>query len=425
MPAITGRPGKMRPPPAAHFAHNLPNAAFFLAEFPLLLFLVFIVLITGLQLFHRRLLHKILPPGYDRWVTPGLLLVHVPLAIHLLLRLTGHSGSAPWLLPFAHLGLYFQMFTVLALIAEGLSVAAWRLSHLYRQGPGTPPENPSRRKFLRKTTAAGAGLAAYGAVHGARLAQSDPEITRLQLPFPDLPAGLDGLRMVQISDLHVGPMVSLELASRWRRAAEAERPELLLITGDLVDSRPEEIKDFVTAFQGFKPPLGTFAILGNHDYFTDPRPIWAAMEAMGITMLENRSALVDRKGSQLALVGIQDPMARHGHFRDIRYGPGPDPAAAVQGLPDGAWRLCLSHRPSDWHLARKTKALLTLSGHTHGGQVNLIPGLSSALLLGPYAAGLYRHQQQLLYVNRGLGVVGLPVRFGAPPEITVITLRRG
>jgi len=132
-----------------------------------------------------------------------------------------------------------------------------------------------------------------------------------------------------------------------------------------------------------------------------------------------------RKSGTLALVGLQDPMARHGHFRDIAYGPGPQPALAVAGIPDGAWRLCLSHRPSDWHLARQTGAPLTLSGHTHGGQVNLIPGVSSAAILGQYTQGLYRQDSQSLYVNRGLGVVGLPIRVGAPPEITVITLRRG
>ena len=129
--------------------------------------------------------------------------------------------------------------------------------------------------------------------------------------------------------------------------------------------------------------------------------------------------------AQLALVGLQDPMARHGHFQDIRYGPGPAPHLAVQGLDPVLWRICLSHRPSDWRLARQTGARLTLSGHTHGGQINLIPGLSSALIMGKYARGLYRRQGQLLYVSRGLGTVAIPVRIGAPPEITIITLRKG
>ena len=134
--------------------------------------------------------------------------------------------------------------------------------------------------------------------------------------------------------------------------------------------------------------------------------------------------MVERNGALLALVGLQDRMAQHGHFRDIRFGPGPSPELASQGIPENAWRLCLSHRPSDWFLARRTGARLTLSGHTHGGQINLIPGLSSALLLGPYTQGLYRKGDDHLYVSRGLGVVGLPVRIAAPPEITVITLRQ-
>ena len=96
-----------------------------------------------------------------------------------------------------------------------------------------------------------------------------------------------------------------------------------------------------------------------------------------------------------------------------------------QGLPADTWRLCLNHRPSDWPLARKAGARLTLSGHTHGGQVNLIPGVSSALLLGPYTKGHYRKGEDQLYVSSGLGVVGLPLRIASPAEITVITLRRG
>jgi len=306
-----------------------------------------------------------------------------------------------------------------------VATAVWRLGHLWRSGFGVPPENPDRRRFLRQTSAAGASLAAYGVLAGRREALGDPEVVRVELAFPDLPAGLDGLRIVQLSDLHAGPLVHPEQLKRWRRLTEAERPELVLITGDIVDSLPEEADSFVNAFRGLVAPKGIFAILGNHDYFTDPRPIWARLEAMGIEFLENRSAIIERNGARLALIGLQDPMAKHGKFKDIKYGPGPSPALAVRGLPADIWKLCLNHRPSDWPLARKAGARLTLSGHTHGGQVNLIPGFSSALLLGRYTAGLYRQGDDVLYVNRGLGVVGLPVRIACPPELTVLTLRRG
>jgi hypothetical protein len=171
-------------------------------------------------------------------------------------------------------------------------------------------------------------------------------------------------------------------------------------------------------------PSGRFAILGNHDYFSDPGPIWAGLEATGWRCLENGYALITRGTARLAILGLQDPQAVNGRFRGVRFGPGPSPQAAVAGLPTDAWRLCLSHRPGDWNLARQAGARLTLSGHTHGGQINLIPGVNMARLLGPWTGGLYREGRDVLYVSRGLGVVALPLRIGADPEIVVVTLRR-
>ena len=390
-----------------------------------MLFLFFFLLVCVLQFTHRRLLHQLLPVGSDRWVTPVLVVIHLPFALYMGMRLTGHGAWLTWLRPLARAGLYFQMLTVVNLALGGLAALLWRLRRAVRRVPEPLPEAPARRKFLRQTTVLGVGLASYGILRGRREAHGDPEIVRLELRFDDLPPGLDGLRIAQISDLHAGPLVKPWQVARWRVLAEAERPELLLLTGDVVDSLPEEAQVVADAFKDFKAPLGRFAILGNHDYFTDPRPLWRIMEQGGFQFLENRWALVYRNGSRLALVGLQDPMARHGHFRDIRYGPGPSPGIATQGLPQDTWRLCLNHRPSDWHLARKTGARLTLSGHTHGGQINLIPFFNSAKIMGPYAAGLYRKGKDVLYVSRGLGVVALPVRIGAPPEITIFTLRRG
>lgn len=390
-----------------------------------MLFLAFVIFVFILQWFHRQLLHRVLPKGWDRWVTPALILIHIPFALYVVMRLSGNAELLPWLRPLARFGAYFQMFTVFNLVMWALASGLWRLRHLWRPRPGEPPEEPARRKFLRQTGVIGLGLASYGVMTGRREAHSDPEIVRLDLAFDDLPPGMDGLRIAQLSDLHAGPLVREWQVARWKALAQAERPELLLVTGDFVDSLPEEAQMVADVFRDFKAPLGRFGILGNHDYFTDPRPIWRILEAGGFQFLENRWAWVERNGSRLALVGLQDPMALHGHFQGIRYGPGPTPSLAVQGLPGDAWRLCLSHRPSDWRLARRTGARLTLSGHTHGGQINLVPGVSSALLLGPYAQGLYRKGRHALYVSRGLGVVAIPVRIGAPPEITLITLRRG
>jgi hypothetical protein len=337
----------------------------------------------------------------------------------------GGHGALPLLRTLARGGFYFQAFTVLHLLIAMAAEGLWRLF-----GPAAPaeeeaPVDPGRRAFLRTAAMASTGAAVVLGVKGEHEAYGDPQITRLDLVFQDLPLGLDGLRIAHLSDLHAGPLVGAATLSRWRLLTEREQPELLLFTGDLVDSRPDELEPLLTAFRGFRPPLGCFAILGNHDYFDDPRPIWHDMAQAGIPCLENSAALIQRQGATLALMGLQDPMARNGRFRHLVFGPGPRPAEAARDLPAEAFRICMNHRPSEWERALEAGARLTLSGHTHGGQINPIPGFNSARLIGSRTQGLYREGADLLYVSRGLGVVGLPIRIAAPPEIAILTLRRG
>jgi predicted MPP superfamily phosphohydrolase len=392
-----------------------------------MVFLIALLVIGLLQFLHLQLLRLELPERTHRWLPWALALLHLPVAVFAALRFAAPGGH---ILPdavrsLARMGFYFQALTVvhlfLAMVAEGL----WRVWQRAEDRP--EPESgvdPSRRAFLRTAAVASVGAATVLGVDGEREAYGDPSITRQQLFFRDLPPGLDGLRLVQLSDLHAGPLIGSRILRRWRELAERERPELLLFTGDLVDSRASELAPLLEAFRGLRPALGTFCVLGNHDYFDDPRPLWRNLEAEGIRCLENRAALVTRGGGRLALIGLQDPMARNGRFMRKVFGPGPRPAEATRGLPEGAFRLCLNHRPSEWDAALAAGARLTLSGHTHGGQINLVPGVSSAYLIGPFTDGLYRRGEDLLYVSRGLGVVGLPMRIQAPPELVVIELRR-
>ena len=390
-------------------------------------FLIALVLIFLVQWLHLRLLRLELPPTFRRALPWVLGLIHVPLILFAgfrILGLGGH-GALPLLRTLARGAFYFQAFTVLHLLAGMIAEGIWHLWSRNRPEPPGEAMDPGRRAFLRTAALASTGAAvAFGAV-GTREAYGDPGITRRALAFADLPPGLDGLRLAHLSDLHAGPLVSPDTLSRWRNLTERERPDLLLFTGDLVDSRPDELGPLLEAFRGFRPVLGTFAVLGNHDYFDDPRPIWRDLEAAGIRCLENTSALVRRGDATLALIGLQDPMARNGRFRRLVFGPGPRPFEAARDLPAEAFRICLNHRPSEWERALEAGARLTLSGHTHGGQINPIPGFSSAHLIGPRTEGLYREGDDLLYVSRGLGVVGLPIRIAAPPEIAILTLKRG
>jgi hypothetical protein len=395
-------------------------------------FLIALILVLLVQWLHLRLLRLELPEGTHRALPWVLGLVHLPLVLFAGMRMAGLSlhGALPLLRALARFGFYFQAFSVMHLVVAMLAEGAWRLfrRHAPSAADSGPEEeaavDPGRRAFLRTAAVASTGGAAAFGLVGAGEAYGDPEITHRSLPFADLPQGLDGLRIAHLSDLHAGPLVGLALMRRWRQLTERERPELLLFTGDLVDSRPEELGPMLEAFRGFLPPLGRFAVLGNHDFFDDPRPIWRDLEREGIRCLENATALIPRNSSALALMGLQDPMARNGRFRRMVFGPGPRPAETARNLPADAFRICMNHRPSEWEQALEAGARLTLSGHTHGGQINPIPGFSSARILGPRTEGLYREGSNLLYVNRGLGVVGLPIRIAAAPEIAILTLKR-
>jgi hypothetical protein len=390
-----------------------------------MLFLWLFLLILGLQFLHRRFLSKVLPVCWNPWLAGLLLVLHTPLAVFMALRLTGFATHpvAFSLRSLSRAALYFQIIAVANLLVWALVAAFWAFRRWVREEPKMGPEDPSRRRFLQGGATASLGVLAFTGGAGTRAAQGDPAVTRLDIPLQDLPAGFEGLRIAHLTDLHSGPLVNSSQLRRWRAMAEREHPELLIFTGDFVDSLPEEIEPLLEAFRDFPAPLGRFAILGNHDYFTDPRPIWEALERSGTVCLENRHAILERNGAQLALFGLQDPMARNGRFQGIRFGPGPMPQDVVLALPPKLWRMAMLHRPSNWNLAREAGARFTLAGHTHGGQINLIPGVNSATMLGPYTHGLYRQEGRALFVSRGLGVVGIPLRIGASPELAILTLR--
>ncbi len=397
-----------------------------------MIFFILFGLILAIQLLHWHVLRRIVPHQFRPVLPWFLVAIHVPLVVYFALRFTGIelNGYSHLLRPLARAGFYFQALTLVHLVILFFAETLWweRFRHHFPKleteaEAEVEAEDPARRAFLRKVATAGFGVAVVGGGYGSHEAYGDPDITRMDLAFPDLPQGLDGLKLVQLSDLHIGPMMGPKKVARWRVLTDREAPDLLLVTGDLVDSLPSEIAPFIESFGHFPAPLGCFAILGNHDYFTNPFPMWRDLEGAGYHCLENKHKLVERNGSLLAVIGISDPMAANGRFRGLHFGDGPRPELASLGIPDQAWRLCLSHRPSNWDLAAQTGARLTLSGHTHGGQVNIIPWVSSARMMGPYTRGLFDENGSKLYVSRGLGVVGIPIRLGAPPEIVVITLR--
>jgi predicted MPP superfamily phosphohydrolase len=271
----------------------------------------------------------------------------------------------------------------------------------------------TRRRFLKNaslTAASTLGFAGYGFASALDL----PRVRRQRLDLPNLPTQWDGLRILQISDVHAGPYMDADRMQRLRDTAKRLEPDLIVFTGDQMDRRDSDAELFVRGFGGISAPLGVWGILGNHDHFIDPKRSEWALEAAGIEPLVNSAVTFDRSGASLALIGLEDLQARDGRAPDF---------SVLENHPT-SFRICLCHQPQGWRQAAAAGAHLTLSGHTHGGQIALTGrNLNVARFSTRYIAGPYRREEAFLYVSRGVGVGAVPVRVGAPPEIDLLTLR--
>lgn len=258
-------------------------------------------------------------------------------------------------------------------------------------------------------------LAAVAGFIGSRWLQ----IKELDARFPDLPAALEGLRIVQISDLHVGPHTSRRHLAAVSRAVQAARPDLIAITGDQVDDYARDVVYFAEAFAGLSALLGVFAVPGNHDVYAGWSGVRAGLEAMRIIVLVNDAVEVRHGADRFWLAGTGDPAGRRGTEA------APDLNRTLARVPEGAFTIVLAHNPALWPALAQRGVHLTLSGHTHYGQLS-IPwlGWSLASPFLEHAMGEHRLGDSLLYINPGTNYWGLPFRIGALPEVTVVTLRR-
>lgn len=236
------------------------------------------------------------------------------------------------------------------------------------------------------------------------------EITRHSLVIPDLPASLQGLVIAHLTDLHRSPLTSDRLLRHAIALANQLCPDLIVLTGDYVSNNPADIKPVAHILSGLHAPLGIYASLGNHDHHTDGDAVTHALTHSGIHMLVNHSVLLE---NSLRLVGLDDDRYHH-----------TDVARAFSEVKSGEPTLVLAHNPS---LVEQLsdRDCVVFSGHTHGGQIHL-PLLTKRELrrIGAkhYRAGWYTVGKARVYVNRGLGRVGLPLRLFCRPEIAVFTL---
>lgn len=303
---------------------------------------------------------------------------------------------------------------------------------------GTEPTYlPGRSRFLSTLGLAAGALPFSMLLYGMWRNPYRYTVHRTKIPVNNLPEALEGLRIIQISDIHSGSFTLTEPVENAIKMVQDLRPDLVLFTGDLVNSQASEMVPFMTMFSKIHAPSGVYSILGNHDYgdYHD----WPTAEAkqsnfqeliqthadLGWDLLRNEHRILNIKGEELALVGVENYST---HARFPKYG---DLDLALDGCSHVPLKILMSHDPSHWEAqvrGQHKDIFLTLSGHTHGMQFGVeIPGWmkwSPIQYVYKQWAGLYQDAGQYLYVNRGLGFLGYPGRVGILPEITLLELTR-
>jgi len=281
----------------------------------------------------------------------------------------------------------------------------------------------TRRQFLATSALGATGLAAIGA--GALYHDTtDLKITRLEVPLRRLPSRFDGLRIVQLSDFHYDRYVDVRVITSAVQAANQLQPDVVVLTGDFVTQGPftgeydppsaRDAEPCSHILSRLRSRLGIFAVLGNHDYYTDPNVVAEILRSRGFHMLRNQSFAVEQDGARLWMAGVNDVVAG-----------ADDLELALQKIPSTEAVILLAHEPdfADW--VPPGRVDLQLSGHSHGGQI-VLPVIGPPYLpplARKYPWGLRRLGPLTLYTNRGVGTITLPLRFNCPPELTLFTLR--
>jgi predicted MPP superfamily phosphohydrolase len=253
---------------------------------------------------------------------------------------------------------------------------------------------------------------------GYVMARRVASVKRVKVPLAGLPAALEGFTIAQISDIHVGSTIKRDFVEAIVERVNRLGADMVAITGDLVDGSVRELAHHTQPLENLQSRHGTYFVTGNHEYYSGAHAWIHELRRLGARVLVNEHVVLDHDGAALAVAGVTDYSAHH---FDASHRS--DPQAALHGAPDDAVRVLLAHQPLSAESAEKAGYHLQLSGHTHGGQ--FWPWNLFVRLQQPFTAGLNRLGRMWVYINRGTGYWGPPMRFGIPSEITLIRLVRG
>lgn len=277
--------------------------------------------------------------------------------------------------------------------------------------------SPARRSFLFAARAAVLAGPVAATAYGTFVQRFDLRRREADLAIPGLPKDLEGLRIAQLSDIHLSPFLSVKELERAVAMANEIRPHLALITGDLITTWHDPLDDCLAALAQLRADAGIFGCMGNHEiYANSERYTKIAGARLGMDFLRQESRLLHFGDAALNLAGVDYQ----------RFGK-PYLVGAEKLIAPGAVNLLMSHNPDVFPVAARKGFAATIAGHTHGGQVRfeiLHADLNIARFFTPYVDGLYRHGDSSIFVSRGIGTIGLPARLGAPPEVALLRLCR-
>jgi predicted MPP superfamily phosphohydrolase len=400
-----------------------------------------LLLVAGIHWYlWRRLIHNTTRPGRVRRAVTGGFLVLPLLLLGALLgtRLLPRAGERylAWV-GYVWLAVMFYLLLVLlvlevpvvvlrywprrhAAVVAGPALVAARVGADAEEAPGLasapdpqswPGLDHGRRRLLARSAAIVAGLAATGVTgYGATNALGPPHRDRVRIHLPKLPGRLDGLRIALVADIHLGPILGRSHTVRIVDAINAMEPDLVAIVGDLVDGTVAELGPAAEPLRRLRSRQGSFFVTGNHEYFSGYQEWIDEIDSFGVRVLRNDRVEIDG----LDLAGVNDVTGRF-------YGDPPDFDRALGGRDPAKPVVLLAHQPVQAPEAARRGVDLQLSGHTHGGQI--WPFTLAVRLQQPIVAGLGRVGGTAVYVTRGAGFWGPPVRVGAPPDITLVELR--
>jgi predicted MPP superfamily phosphohydrolase len=403
-------------------------------------FIIFIVLFLALDFYASQVL-KAFPRSeawsrYLWWGSTALVWLGILVSFFYIQKYgRNHPPSVFSYIMVAMLLVYIpKMVMILPLLAEDVfRLGQWGYRAIH---PELASTIPGRRQFISTLALGLAAIPFASIIHGVWKGRYRYRVINMELEFDDLPSEFDGYKIVQISDLHTGSFDHREKVKYGLDLINAEQPDALLFTGDMVNNTADELQGWEDLYSDIKGKDAKLSILGNHDYgdyvpwespeqkMENMSKLQRTQREMGFDLLLNEHRVIERNGQKLYLLGVENwgkpPFPQKGDLNK-----------ALANVPDDGFVVLMSHDPSHFDLEVKQHAKkihLTLSGHTHGMQFGIeIPGWikwSPVKFRYPKWAGLYEDMGRYLYVNRGFGYLAFPGRVGIWPEVTSIVLRR-